>query len=223
MAIQVKRILAALIVTIGILWLFWLNDQLMIPNVEILKTQNPEMTAFMRRYNGDKPLEHIWVPYSKISPHLKEAVVIAEDGRFFEHEGVDWEAFREAVRKNWEEKKFRWGGSTITQQVAKNLYLSPSKNPFRKLREMLIAMKMEQSLSKQRILEIYLNIAEWGKGIYGAQAAANYYFGMNAANLGPRQAAWLAAILPNPRHYQIRRESPHLLRRVEKILRVMGY
>lgn len=223
MAFRTKRIVAALIVTVGILWLFWLNNQLAMPNVEILRIENPQTTAFMRRYHGDKPLKHLWVPYPKISAYLKEAVVIAEDGRFFEHEGVDWKALREAIKKNWEKKKFRVGGSTITQQVAKNLYLSPSKNPFRKLREMLIAMKMEQVLSKQRILEIYLNIAEWGDGIYGAQAAGQHYFKMGAANLGPREAAWLAAALPNPRYYEKHRSSRTLMRRFDRILRVMGY
>lgn len=223
MAIKTKRIMAALIVTVGILWLFWLNNQLAMPNVEILRIENPQTTAFMRRYHGGKPLKHIWAPYPKISPHLKEAVVIAEDGRFFEHEGVDWEAFREAVKKNWEKKKFRVGGSTITQQVAKNLYLSPSKNPIRKLREMLIAMKMEQVLSKQRILEIYLNIAEWGDGIYGAEAAGRHFFNTSAANLGARESAWLAAALPSPRYFEKHRGSGYLLRRVDRILRVMGY
>lgn len=216
-----KQIFGAGLIAIGIFWIYALNTWLTLPNVAILKISNPETTAFMKRYSGNK-LKHTWVPYQKISPSLKEAVVLAEDGFFFQHEGIDWQAFGEAVKKNWDKKRFRWGASTITQQVAKNLYLSPSKNPLRKFKEMFIAVKLEQTLSKQRILEIYLNIAEWGDGIYGAQAAAQYYFNTNASYLSPTQSAWLAAILPNPRFYQKNRHGPFLQRRVSKILRMMG-
>lgn len=207
----------------GIFWLYLLNTWLTLPNIDILKKDNPEKTAFMKRYNGEKIMKHEWVPYNKISPHLKEAVVLAEDGHFFEHRGVDWSALHDAFEKNWEKKRLKWGGSTITQQLAKNLYLSPSKNPLRKIKEVMIAIKMEQTLSKQRILEIYLNIAEWGEGIYGAEAAANYYYNTKAAHLGSYQSAWLAAILPNPRFYQKNRNGKFLNRRVHRILTMMGY
>lgn len=217
-----KTLILAAIVTVGLLWFFFLMEQLTLPNVAVLKNTNPEITAFMRRYDGEKPLKHTWIPYTKISPYLKEAVILAEDGRFFEHKGVDWKALGDAFKKNWEKKRLKWGASTITQQLAKNLYLSPSKNPLRKFREMLIAIKMEQSLSKQRILEIYLNVVEWGTGIYGAEAAAKYYYHTTASRLGPTQAAWLATILPNPRRFQKNRNGPFIQRRVWLLLKMMG-
>ena len=194
-----KKIGFALIVTFGLFWLFVLYAQLTLPNVAVLKIHNPKTTAFMERYKGDKPLQYVWVPYLQISPALKEAVVVAEDNSFFQHHGFDWGALRDAFRKNVKKKKIVRGGSTITQQLAKNLYLSPSKNPLRKIRETLITTQLEQNLGKQRILEIYLNVIEWGEGLYGAEAAAKHYFNTKASRLSGEQAAWLAAILPNPK------------------------
>ena len=126
-----------------------------------------------------------WVSYGRISPNLKRAVLVTEDAAFWEHDGVDFEQLKESIEVNLERMEFERGASTITQQLAKNLYLSPSKNPIRKLRELLIARRLEAELSKQRILEIYLNVIEWGDGIYGAEAAARTYFGKSAAELGP--------------------------------------
>lgn len=140
----------------------------------------------------------MWVPYEHISPALARAVVAGEDLRFFHHSGLDWSQIRVAAAQNWEEKRFARGASTITQQLAKNLFLSPSKNPLRKLHEALIAKEMEHFLDKRRILELYLNTVEWGDGIYGAEAAARHYFQTSAASLNVEQATFLAAIIPDP-------------------------
>jgi len=217
-----KQIFVAALLTMGLFWVFVLYTQLTLPNVDELKTKNPDSTAFMERYEGDMPLQYQWGSYSEISPYLKQAVVIAEDSAFFDHHGFDWQSIREAAQKNWSKKKLARGASTITQQLAKNLYLSPSKNPLRKIKETLITIALEQRLSKQRILEIYLNVVEWGEGIYGAEAAAQHYFKTKAANLGPSQAAWLAAILPNPRYYQKHQGSAYAQRKVGRILGLMG-
>lgn len=218
-----KKIILALLVSAGTLWLLWINSFFSLPDVRWLKTQNPKSTAFMKFYKGPHPLQYHWVPYTRISPSLKQAVVIAEDGNFFQHGGADWQAIWEAMKRNWEEREWKWGGSTITQQLAKNLYLSPSKNPFRKLKEIIIAWELEQALSKQRILEIYLNVVEWGPGIYGAEAASQYYFGIPASLLSPAQSAKLAAILPNPKQYSRNLNGPYIERRIVVILKRMGY
>lgn len=217
------RILLVLLVVVGVLWLGSLHSYLTLPNVAFLKRENPKTWAFKELYEGKRPPEHIWVSYTRISPYLKNAVVIAEDSRFFDHHGFDLEAIWEALQRNWDKKQLRWGGSTITQQLAKNLYLNPSKNPFRKIKEIFIAFALEKNLSKQRILELYLNVVEWGEGIYGAEAAARHYFGLSAAQLSPAQSARLAAILPNPRHFQHQFYGAYLKERVETILRRMGY
>lgn len=171
-----------------------------------LKNVNPTTTSMMEQ-RLDEPLaqgaeprrEFYWVPYARISPTLTRAVLAGEDIRFFRHSGVDWQAVRVAIRQDWEERKFSRGGSTVNQQLAKNLFLSSSKNPIRKLHEALIACEMEQVLGERRILELYLNVIEWGDGIYGAEAASRHYFHTSAANLDFEQAAFLAAIIPNPR------------------------
>ncbi len=142
--------------------------------------------------------EHVWVPYERISPALARAVVAGEDLRFFYHSGLDWSQIRVAVAQDWQEKRFARGASTITQQLAKNLFLSSSKNPFRKLHEALIAKELEHILGKRRILELYLNTVEWGDGIYGAEAAARHYFNTPASSLSIEQATFLAAIIPDP-------------------------
>mgnify|MGYP001599924408 CR=1 FL=1 len=137
----------------------------------------------------------------RFSPFLRHAVIVAEDGRFYEHEGIDFEELKEAVKKNISKKKFAFGASTITQQLAKNLYLSPSKNPLRKMKEALIAHQMESKLSKRRILEIYLNVVEWGPGIYGAEAASRHYFDKSSNELTAEESETLAAYLPSPMRY----------------------
>ncbi len=180
---------------------------------------NPSSTAFMERYL-EKPgarVRHEWVPYYRISEHLKRAVVAAEDARFLDHEGFDWEAIQEAMRKNEQRGKVVAGASTITQQLAKNLFLSGSRTWLRKAQEAAITWMMERTLSKRRILELYLNFAEWGEGIFGAEAAARHHFGVPAASLGPEQAAWLAAILPSPRRYERGRQTPYIAGRIATI------
>src|SRR5262249_11176768 len=147
--------------------------------------------------------------------------VHTEDARFFEHGGVDWDAVKKTVERDWQERSLSRGGSTITQQVAKNLYLSPSRNPVRKVREMMIAWRLESALDKERILEIYLNIAEWGPGVFGAEAAARHWFGRSAADLTAAQAARLALALPNPVKRSPRVASRALDRRAARLVRAL--
>ncbi|MBI2360020.1 MAG: transglycosylase domain-containing protein, partial [Deltaproteobacteria bacterium] len=142
--------------------------------------------------------EQVWVPYSAVSEHLKKAILLSEDAAFFSHKGIDFYELRESAKKDWNEGRFKRGGSTITMQLARNLYLDPSKNVWRKLTEIAIAWKLEQALSKQLIFELYINVVEWGPGIYGAEAAARHYFLKPAMALDPIEAATLAALLPNP-------------------------
>ena len=202
---------------------------LTLPDVRILRTENPEETAFMRLrareaiQNGDEPRRaQRWVPYNRISPSLKQAVLVAEDSAFWQHDGIDLEQIRQSMEINLERMKFARGASTITQQLAKNLYLSPSKNPIRKLRELLIARRLEVELSKRRILELYLNVIEWGDGIYGAEAAARRYFQKPAAALDLYESALLAATIINPRALNPARPSGALRARQQLILRRMG-
>jgi monofunctional biosynthetic peptidoglycan transglycosylase len=145
-------------------------------------------------------------------------VLISEDSAFFQHSGYDLEQIKESARRNWREGRFARGASTITQQLAKNLYLSTSKNPLRKIRELFIAQEMERTLTKQRIFEIYLNVIEWGDGIYGIEPAARRYFGKGARELLPEEAAILAAMIPNPRRYTPARNLRYLERRKGEIL-----
>ncbi len=178
------------------------------PRVSALKTKTPKTTAFIERYKkqriheGKKPwVSWQWRPYSQISPNLKQAVIVAEDINFFSHHGFDFESLWEAVKESFKEREVPRGASTISQQVAKNLWLSPSRNPFRKLKEAALTFQLERTLSKRRILEIYLNIAEFGPGIYGCPAAARYYFKKDAGELTEDEAAALAASLPFPSYW----------------------
>lgn len=198
-----KRLLLALIVIV-IAWLGY--EWATFPDVADLATNNPKTTAFMerrrkelRRAGKNDQLEHRWVAYSRISPYLRRAVLVAEDDQFYEHEGVDVKAMQDALKRDWKRRRITHGGSTITQQLAKNLYLSPSRNPVRKVKEYFIARALEKHLEKKRILEIYLNVVEFGERVYGAEAASRHYFDVSAASLSPRQAALLAGCLPNPR------------------------
>ena len=180
---------------------------------------NPSSTACMERHL-EKPgarLRHNWVPYSRISEHLKRAVVAAEDAKFLDHEGFDWEAIQRAIDKNERRGRVVAGASTITQQLAKNLFLSGSRSWLRKGQEAVITWMMERTMSKRRILELYLNVAEWGEGIFGAEAAARYHFGIPAAALSAEQSAWLAAILPSPKRYERGRETPYIAGRIATI------
>ena len=177
-----------------------------LPDVSALKQKNPKSTALInlraeeyKRKGLRNPRQQIWVPYGAISEHLKKAILISEDAAFYSHKGIDMNELKAALKKDWETLSFSRGGSTITMQLAKNLYLNPSKNPLRKIKEILIARQLEQALSKRRIFELYLNVVEWGRNVYGAEAAARYYFGKSAADLDPLEAATLAALLPSPR------------------------
>ncbi|TCS71318.1 monofunctional biosynthetic peptidoglycan transglycosylase [Sulfuritortus calidifontis] len=181
---------------------------------------NPASTAFMeaglarlQEKQPDAELRYRWVDYKNISIHLKRAVIAAEDAKFIAHEGFDWEGIETALEKNLKKGKVVAGGSTISQQLAKNLFLSASRNPLRKAQEAVITVMIEALWSKRRILEVYLNVIEWGNGIYGAEAAARRYFKTSAASLGPDQAATLAAMIPNPRYYETHRSARGLLKR----------
>ena len=199
-----------------------------LPDVRRLKTSNPTTTAFMdlraaeARAKGQQPRRlQRWVAYGHVSSNLTRAVLVAEDDLFWQHEGLDLDQLQESLALDWARGRFSRGGSTITQQLAKNLYLSPSKNPLRKLRELLIARRLEVEVKKARILELYLNVIEWGDGIYGAEAASRAYFGVGAAELSPNQAALLAAAIINPRLLNPARPSTRLIRRQQLILRRM--
>ena len=202
---------------------------LTLPDVRALATANPTTTAFMelRKREAEQAgrpltLRHRWVPYNQISSNLRRAVLVAEDAAFFDHEGIDLKELRASLEHNWEEGRFERGASTITQQLAKNLYLSPSRNPVRKLKELLITRRLEAALSKRRILEIYLNVIEWGDGIFGAQAAALAYFDKPASALAPSEAALLAGAIINPREHNPAKPTRRLLRRQQIIARRMG-
>jgi monofunctional glycosyltransferase len=189
---------------------------------------DPQETAFMRRElaslqarNPRAELKHRWVPYERISVSLKRAVITAEDARFAEHEGVDWEAIEKAYKDNVKRGRPARGGSTITQQLAKNLFLSPERSYVRKAQELVITYMIEAFWDKRRILEVYLNVVEWGEGVFGAEAAARHYFGTSAGQLGAEQAARLAAFLPNPKRYGRVRSGPYLDGRTAAILRYM--
>ncbi len=185
---------------------------------------NPSSSAFMQdrleiiqAAKPDAELKHKWVVYNKISNHLKRAVVASEDAKFKYHEGFDWDGIEKAFDKNLKKGKIVGGGSTISQQLAKNLFLSSGRTPWRKAEEAVITLMLEKILSKRRILEIYLNIIEWGNGVFGAEAAARHYFKISAGSLSKTQAAKLAAMIPNPRFYDQHRNTRYLNRRTATI------
>jgi monofunctional glycosyltransferase len=204
--------------------LFWLT----LPDVRPLTSSFPKTTAFMERRKADLArrgestrLEWTPVPLSRIAPAMRRAVVVAEDARFWSHGGVDWEAVGDAVGRDWQELELGHGASTITQQLAKNLYLSSARTPWRKVREWAIAGRLERELSKKRILELYLNVIEFGRRTYGAEAASRRYFGKPAAALSESEAATLAAIIPSPRIYDPVRHPRRVELRARRILRRM--
>lgn len=191
---------------------------------------NPGTTSFMdlrlaelREKKPGAELRHQWQPYEKLSIHLKRAVVAAEDDKFIDHEGFDWEGIQKAMEKNEKKGRIVAGGSTISQQLAKNLFLSASKTPWRKAQEAVITLMLETMWDKRRILEVYLNVVEWGDGIFGAEAAARRYFGSSASRLGPEQAARLAVMLPAPRRFEKNPYSAYLNGRTQLILGRMNY
>ncbi|MEN6464775.1 MAG: monofunctional biosynthetic peptidoglycan transglycosylase [Syntrophaceae bacterium] len=198
------------------------------PDVGRLKKENPRKTSFMEYREQEwleqgkkKKIQQRWVPLSGISPYLVKAVLISEDDKFWNHEGFDFEAMKAALEKDLKKKKFKYGGSTISQQLAKNLYLTPSRNPVRKIKEAVLTWRLEKALSKRRIIELYLNVAEWGDGIFGIGAAARHYYGKSAAALDPMESAKLASVLPNPRKYKVNRNSGYVENRADRIYSIM--
>jgi monofunctional biosynthetic peptidoglycan transglycosylase len=197
--------------------------------ITALKTANPKVTALMEQRwsearSDGKPwaVRQQWVRLGRISDHLQHAVIVAEDGTFYEHEGVDWYEVKESIKKDFEKRRFARGASTITQQLAKNLFLSTSKDPVRKLKEFLLSSRLEDALTKNRILEIYLNVIEWGDGVFGAEAAALRYFGKHADDLSREESARLAAVIPSPRRHAPNGDSQYVLRRTRMILARMA-
>ncbi len=189
---------------------------------------NPETTRFMnirlselQVKDSKAQLKKQWVSYAKVSAHLKRALIVAEDDLFVHHEGFDWDGIQKAMEKNQQRGKIVAGGSTISQQLAKNLFLSPDKTPWRKAQEAIITLMIEATWSKRRIFEVYLNVIEWGNGVFGAEAAAHHYFAISAAQLSEEQAARLAGMVPSPRFYDRNRSAPGLAKKTEVILRRM--
>ena len=218
-------LVAGLLLALVVAWQLWL-----FAHVLWWRTNDPHTTRFMeirlaelRERNPSAKLAHQWVPYEQIARSMKRAVVAAEDANFVDHEGFDWEGIQRAIEKNQRRGRFVAGGSTISQQLAKNLFLTPRRSLLRKAEEALITLMIEVAMDKRRILEIYLNVVEWGNGVFGVQAAARHYFGVPAAHLDTWQAAWLAGALPNPRFYDRRREAPGLARKVAIIIEQMPY
>lgn len=213
-------LVGALLLNIGYYFLF--------PDVTALGKTNPKKTAFMeyreKEWQGEgkkKKIQQRWVSLSQISPFVVKAVIVAEDDKFWKHEGFDFEAMQKALEKDIQKGKFKVGGSTISQQLAKNLYLSPSKNPIRKIKEAILTWRIENHLSKKRIIEIYLNVAEWGDGVFGIEMAARTHYGKSAAALNAQEAARLAAVLPNPRKFSPTGTSRYVSGRAERIYQIM--
>jgi monofunctional biosynthetic peptidoglycan transglycosylase len=201
---------------------------LVYPDVSRLKWERPVKTAFMAYREGQwqkaglqRRIRQEWVPLSRISPYAVKAVIIAEDDKFWSHEGFDFGAIQKAIEKDLQKRRFNAGGSTISQQLVKNLYLTPAKNPIRKLKEALLTWRLERNLSKRRIIELYLNVAEWGEGIFGIEAAAHHYFGKGADALTAREAAALAVVLPGPLRYHPVEGGRYVESRTEAVYRIM--
>jgi len=214
--------LAVLAGLIFLVYLFWL------PWVPELNTHNPATSSIRQHREAQARLKKrpvqstmIWRPYALISPHLVHAVLLAEDDQFYHHRGFDLVQIRIALETNWRKKRYAYGGSTITQQLARTLYLTPKKSLIRKAKEALITLWLEQTLSKKRILELYLNVVEWGPGIYGAEAASRYFFEKSSADLTPDEAVALASILPSPRRWSPVSERAFMARRRTQLLERM--
>jgi monofunctional biosynthetic peptidoglycan transglycosylase len=208
-------------------WVAW--QVIWWPDVGALARRNPSSTAFIERYRAEQRAQRrndrvawTWMPYGAISPTLKRAVLVAEDIGFFNHRGFEPSELRDAVERAIETQEMPRGASTITQQLAKNLWLSPSRNPVRKVKEGILTWQLERTLAKRRILELYLNVAEFGPGVYGAEAASRRYFGKSARDLSEDEAAQLAASLPRPSQWHPGVASPAYRRYVETIKRRMA-
>jgi len=223
-----KKILIITMLLAAIYFVADVGRYFIYPNIAALKKKNPTKTAFMeyreeawREKGIKKKIRSTWVPLSRISPYAVKAIIIAEDDKFWSHEGFDFAAMQKALEKDIKKKKFQVGGSTISQQLAKNLYLSPAKDPIRKIKEAILTWRLERHLTKRRIIELYLNAAEWGDGIFGIEAAARSHYGKPAAALNPREAAVLAAVLPNPRRYKPNGNSRYVEKSSERIYQIM--
>jgi monofunctional biosynthetic peptidoglycan transglycosylase len=225
---MVKKWTIALILVVLSAVIFSIAFYFVYPDVSTLRKVNPKKSAFMEyrenewlRQGKEKKIVQQWVPLAQISPYVIKAVIIAEDDKFWSHEGFDFDAMQKALEKDLKQRKFKVGGSTISQQLAKNLFLSPSKNPVRKLKEAVLTWRLERNLSKKRIIELYLNVAEWGDGLFGIEAASHRYYDKPASDLSASEAARLAAILPNPRRYSPVGGSPYVAYRSELIYQIM--
>ena len=225
-----RRLYRGAVGTMAVLFATLSYTWLTLPDVRMLRKETPARTSFMllrareAADEGKNPrFSHRWVSYSRISPTLVRAVLVTEDAAFYQHDGVDLEEIKASMEINWAKGEFVRGGSTITQQLAKNLYLTPSKNPYRKLAELFVARRLEIELSKARILELYLNLIEWGDGIWGAEAAARAYFGVPASALSAEQSALLAGAIINPRVYRPSHPNARLRNRQAIILARIGY
>lgn len=223
-----KRQLRWFVYLLSPILLFLLLYSLLMPDISKWKKGNPDKTAFMQYWERQRKkmgrkitLRQIWVPLSDISPYLIRAVLIAEDDKFWAHDGFDYKAIRKAVERDLKAKKLKFGGSTISQQLARNLYLSPEKSLLRKMSEALITWRMEKVLSKRRILELYLNVVEWGEGIFGVEAASRHYYGKSSSQLTPVEATRLAAILPSPKRYNPLGNQSYVTNRANDICNIM--
>ncbi|HOF05486.1 MAG TPA: monofunctional biosynthetic peptidoglycan transglycosylase [Syntrophales bacterium] len=223
-----KRLLIIVVVIFALGLSLNIGFYFFFPDVASLARKNPPKTAFMeyrekewQREGKQKKIRQQWVPLTQISPYVIKAVIIAEDDKFWGHEGFDFEAMQKALEKDLQKGKIKAGGSTISQQLAKNLYLSPAKNPVRKLKEAILTWRIERYLSKKRIIELYLNVVEWGDGIFGIEMAARTHFGKRAADINAQEAARLAAVLPNPRKYNPQSAARYVVARSERIYRIM--
>ncbi len=208
--------------------LCWIVTLFIWPDITYLKIEPPKKTAFMefrerqwKDLNKHLDMHYTWVPLAKISPFAQDAVLISEDDKFWQHYGFDLTGIQEAMEKNMRSGRLKAGGSTITQQLAKNLFLSPEKTATRKLKEAILTLRLERELGKKRILELYLNVAEWGPGIFGIEEAAQRYYGKHASQLVPEEACRLAAVLPNPIRFSPISDSRYLKNRANVILKVM--
>jgi len=223
-----KKIIVATMILVVAYFIVDIGRYFIYPNVAALRKKNPTKTAFMeyreqiwREKGVKKKIRSTWVPLSRISPYAVKAIIIAEDDKFWSHEGFDFDAMQKALEKDIKKRKLQAGGSTISQQLAKNLYLSPAKDPIRKIKEAILTWRLERKLTKRRIIELYLNAAEWGDGIFGIEAAAQNYYGKTAAALNHREAAELAAVLPNPRRYKPNGTSRYVEKQSERIYQIM--
>jgi len=223
-----KKFFKILIVIFSVALFLRIGVYFVHPDVSKLRKMHPQKTAFMeyredewRSQGKKKKIAQQWVPLSQISPYVIKAVIIAEDDKFWTHEGFDYDAIQKAIEKDIKKKKFVLGGSTISQQLAKNLYLTPSKDPVRKIKEAILTWRIERNLSKRRIIELYLNAAEWGDGLFGIGVASRCYFGKPASELTAKEAARLACVLPNPRRFNPAGDSRYVENRSERVYEIM--